>query len=381
MLPACVAGLQAQENIDVILNTIEQNNPYLSALRKQAEAESIGNMTGIYLQNPELEIGYLWNSPMMGNRTDIDFTQSFDFPTAYVYRKDMANAKNEKLGLEYLKQRQGLLLDARLLLIDLVYQNVLLKEHTLRFANAKGIAQAYEEKFKVGEVNIIDYNKAILNLIKAKSDLEAVRIEHNSVRVQLSALNGGNPVSVRDSLFMPMPMIVDFDLWFADRVQNSPELAWFRKQQEISTLQESLTRSLSYPKIMAGYKGELSQAENFQGITLGLSIPLWENKNAVKYAKIQTEAVKSLESYTTQSLYNQLFEKHTSAMALQKSLNEYAAQFVKVDSRELLALALEKGEINLIDYLMELSIYNESRLHFLQMEYELHRALAYLEQY
>nr|MDA3910178.1 transporter [Bacteroidales bacterium] len=47
--------LSAQNNIDTVLAQIERNNTTLSALQKRAEAEKIGNKTGNYLQNPEIE--------------------------------------------------------------------------------------------------------------------------------------------------------------------------------------------------------------------------------------------------------------------------------------------------------------------------------------
>ena len=42
-------SLVAQENIDSILFSIEENNSTLKALREETNAQKLGNKTGIYL--------------------------------------------------------------------------------------------------------------------------------------------------------------------------------------------------------------------------------------------------------------------------------------------------------------------------------------------
>ncbi|MZP56074.1 MAG: transporter, partial [Bacteroidales bacterium] len=51
------------QNIDRIIAEVEKNNTTLIALRKDADAELIGNKTGLYLKNPEFAFNYLWGSP------------------------------------------------------------------------------------------------------------------------------------------------------------------------------------------------------------------------------------------------------------------------------------------------------------------------------
>ncbi|PIY32437.1 MAG: transporter, partial [Bacteroidetes bacterium CG_4_10_14_3_um_filter_42_6] len=54
-LTAFQINLSAQSNIDSVLAQIERNNTTLAALQKRADADKIGNKTGNYLQNPEIE--------------------------------------------------------------------------------------------------------------------------------------------------------------------------------------------------------------------------------------------------------------------------------------------------------------------------------------
>ena len=47
--------LYARNNIKEILSSIEENNTTLKTLREEVKAQHLGNRTGIYLANPELE--------------------------------------------------------------------------------------------------------------------------------------------------------------------------------------------------------------------------------------------------------------------------------------------------------------------------------------
>ena len=86
-----VGCLFAQNDFLSVLNEIEKNNTTLEAWRQRTDAGKLSSKTGIYLQNPEVGFNYLWGSPdEIGNRTDFSVMQSFDFPSAYRYKKNIA---------------------------------------------------------------------------------------------------------------------------------------------------------------------------------------------------------------------------------------------------------------------------------------------------
>jgi hypothetical protein len=79
--------------------------------------------------------------------------------------------------------------------------------------------------------------------------------------------------------------------------------------------------------------------------------------------------------------YNRLKLLHAKAIGLQNNANDYKSKLQTFDSSELLKKALEKGEITLIDYILELSIYYESINKLLRSELEMNKTLAELNQY
>jgi len=121
--------------------------------------------------------------------------------------------------------------------------------------------------------------------------------------------------------------------------------------------------------------------ERFHGLTVGLSIPLWENKNTLKHAKANAIALESIARDNKTQFYNQLKALHTKAISLQKNVKNYRVKLLKFSNSDLLKTALDKGEISLIDYILELSIYYESVNKQLELERDMNKTLAELNQY
>ena len=376
------SSIYSQSNVDSVLIEIEKNNTTLSALQKRAEADKIGNKTGIYLQNPEVGLNYLWGDPSsIGNRIDFSIKQTFDFPTAYRYRYQISRIQNEQVELEYQKARRVLLLEIRLICNDLIYTNALLSELYKRFNHAESISSSYKAKFDIGETNILEYNKAQLNLLNIRKDLESQKIKRDALLGELARLNGGIFINFTDSIFQEPELSTDFEQWYIQAEQSNPLLNWLTKEIEISQKQVNLKRALSFPKLQAGYMSENIVGQEFQGLIVGLSIPLWENKNTVKYSKANTIALENITTDNKMQLYNQLKILHKKATALQNNVNDYRAQLQTFNNSELLIKALNKGEITLIGYFLELSIYYESVNKLLELERDMNKAVVVLNQY
>ncbi len=365
-----------------ILLEIEQNNTQLSALRKSNEAERLENKTGIYLENPEFEFHYLWGNPAnMGQRTDISITQSFDFPTVYGHQNKISDLKNEQIELKYIKEQKSLILQAKQLLFQLVFHNAQKMQLLERLEHAQSIASSYEAKFRVGETNVLEYNKSQLNLLNLQKESELVQIEINSHLAELRSLNGGKEIVFDNSSYELVSLPTDFEQWYTEVEANNPLLNWLKQEVELSQRQVKLSKAMSLPKLNAGYMSEKAGGEQFQGLIVGVSIPLWENKNTVKYAKANTDAMHSYAVDSKIVFYNQLRSLYKKAKSLQKNTEDYRTQLSKYEHSALLNKALDKGQITLIDYMLELSIYYTSQNNLLEMERDLKLCLAELYQF
>jgi cobalt-zinc-cadmium efflux system outer membrane protein len=375
-------NLFAQNSIDKVLVEVEKNNTTLSAYRKSVDAEKIGSKVGLTPQNPEVEFNYLWGSPSaIGNRTDFSIKQSFDFPTAYRYKTQISNLKNEQAELDYKKQRNEVLYQTRVLCTKLVYQNVLKSECNLRYADALQVANAYKAKYSTGDVGILDYNKSQIHLLSLTKELERIEIERTALLSELAMLNGGIPMDLNDSLFTGQSIPANFELWYAQIESMNPLLQWVKQEVAISAKQYQLNIAMSLPKLYAGYMSEKVTGQQFQGVTVGMSIPLWENKNRGRYAKAKSLALQSIETDTKLKFYNDMKATYGKAIALQNSVLDYREKLTAFSNDKLLRKAFDKGEISLAEYMYELSLNYESKSTLLEMEMNLNMAIAELDRY
>jgi len=372
-------SLYAQNNINSVLTSIEENNTTLKALRETAESQKLENRTGIYLSNPEVGFNYLWGNPVdIGNRTDFSVTQTFDIPTITGMKSKVANEKNDLVEWQYKADRMNIMLEAKLYCIELVYYNALKKELDIRLEHAKTIAESYEKRLATGDANKLEYNKVQLNLSTVQGEISRIEVERNALLSQLKRLNGGNDVTFDDSLFSQTQLPLNFDDWFVNAEQKNPVLAYIKQEIEVSKRQVSVSKAMGLPTFSAGYMSEKVVGQRFQGVSVGVSIPLWENKNRVKQAKAAVRAAESREADGKQQFHSNLQIQFNRAIGLQNTAQSYRKSLLTANSTDLLKKALDAGEISLLDYMVEIGLYYETVNQALQAEMDYQKAFAEL---
>jgi outer membrane protein TolC len=296
--------------------------------------------------------------------------QTFDFPTSYVYKSKIADIQKNQTELQFQSEKRRIHLKANLLCIEITYINKLQYEYKKWLINAQELAQSYKAKFEAGDINILEYNKSQLNLLTAKKESQLLEVDKQLYIAELSAMNGGTPVLLNDTVYPVKILPTDFELWYSKAEELCPEMQWFKQENEICKMKEKLNVSMSLPKFTTGYMSENNPGQKFQGVSVGMSIPLWENKNNVKFAKANITAVLSLETDYKVILRNKLKTLFDKSVVMHKTLKDYGQILTSVNSTDLLAKTLNQGEISLIEYLMELNIYFSSIREYLDSEKE-----------
>ncbi|MFA9389429.1 MAG: TolC family protein [Prolixibacteraceae bacterium] len=382
LLLAAVSHLLAQSSMDEVLVEVEKNNTTLSTLQKRMEAEKVGNKTTFNLENPAIEFNYLWGNPSaIGNRTDFSISQSIDFPSAYVYKKQISELKNDQLLFEFEKQKREVLLQTQLICTDLIHSNTLIEELRKRVEQAKKIAIAYQSQLKAGECNQLEFNKVQMHLHNVENEMELLKMKQENSLAELALLNGGITINFNLSTYSTKTVPADFEVWYQLAEQQNPLLQWLKQELAINEKQVQLSKALKLPKLQAGYMSEKVVGEQFQGIAFGVTVPLWENKNRVKYAQLNSMAIESTQNDQQIQFYGKLKLLHSRANALQENLTSYRESFNSYNNTHLLQIAFEKGEISLIEYLFESSLNYENINRIFELELELNKVLAELNQY
>lgn len=372
-------SLNAQTSIDTILASIEENNTTLKSLRETVEAQKLENKTGIYLENPEVGFNYLWGNPKdIGKRTDFSVTQTLDFATISGMRSKVAGKQNELVEWQYKADRMNLLLEAKQYCIDLIYYNALTKELEQRLQYAQTISAGYENRLKSGDVSRIEYNKAQLNLTAVLGEISRVEVERNALQEQLTRLNGGKEIILNDWQYGKSLLPLHFNEWFEQAAQQNPVLAYAKQEIEVSKQQLSLNKTMNLPSLSAGYMSEKVVGEQFQGITLGISIPLWENKNRIKQAKASVRAAELRAEDSKLQFHNQLQILYNRTAGLQITAEKYRQSLLRANNTEMLKKALDAGEISLLEYMVEMGMYYDTVNQALEAERDYQKAFAEL---
>ncbi|MEQ2976240.1 TolC family protein [Butyricimonas faecihominis] len=374
---------RAQNSIDQVLKSIETNNKSLQANTKMTDAQKLEAQTGKFLANPSVEWEQMWgnrNNP--GSEYTLTVKQSLDFPTTYSNKNKLANLKANTIGFQSAAYRQQLLLNAKQTCIEIIYlrkQKSLLDE---RLANAETMFALYKKRFESGDANQLELNKIQLELLNAQNQSRLNKAALTAAEEQLRNFNGGNPITFDATDYPTGEELINFDQLQAAFMEADPNLKSLTGDQEIANREVKLSRSLTLPKFDVGYKRNAAKdhvASN--GFMVGVSIPLFENKNTVKKAKAQAEfATASLEDNRL-NLKTNLQQLYQQAEALQISRADYAKVLEQQRNIELLNKALNAGQLSVIDYFTELSTIYDSHQSYLDVEKEYHSILAQLYQY
>ncbi|RKD85101.1 TolC family protein [Mangrovibacterium diazotrophicum] len=365
----------AQQSLYDVLQQIETNNTAYQAQQSQAEAQKAENRIGNTPDNPEVNGGYLWGSPSaIGNRKDFSVNQEIAFPTVYHHQKKLADLRDLQADLSAEQYRLALRQEAAQLWVELVSLNQRIAIQRERTELAVKLGNAYEERLTAGDANRIDRNKAALNAMQAEKELARLQQEKELLQLSLNAINGNQPLPVNGETYEPVRLPAEFDLWEQAVMQNNPTARWYMLEGDAAERELKLNRGKSLPKINGGYMMENTVGEKFQGVTLGLSIPLWENKNTVKAARLLQESTQLEQQDFQLQLTAELQKLYRSVQLASARVEGFREELESMQQQNLLQEALDAGQISLIEYLLEMQFNYEAVDQYLEAQKELQLA-------
>jgi len=369
----------AQTSTETILRQIEENNPQLKAAAAEADAEKIENRSGALLENPEFEFNYLWGADGIGNRRDFRVTQAFDVATLTGMKSRQVAGQNEMSTLKYKSERLNVLLEAKQACIDLIYYNALKAELSTHLEQAQTLVSSFEKRLKAGGANVLDLNKAKVHLTAVRGQISQVEVERQTLLAVLKSLNGGQDIILDDCVYdLSDNLPADFESWYVSASQKNPVLQYVRQEVTLGQKQLSIDKTAWIPELTVGYMSELTTADKFRGVTVGVNIPLWSNANKIKQSRAKIAAAESRKVAAEQQFYFDLLVQYNRAASLKANSELMRASLSETDSRDYLLTAQSRGEISMIEYLVETDQYYEALEQTLSAERDYHQALAKL---
>ncbi len=375
-------NVKAQSIIDSVLTAIATNNKTIQANAQFWEAKKMEFKTGLNPNNPTVEYDYLFGTPAnAGNQTDFIVNQSFDFPTAYAKKKQLSNEQIAQAEIQFIATRQDVLLEAKNVCIELVYRNKLQAELISRKQSTEKWLGTFQTRLEKGEGNILDVNKAKLQLIEINAAYQENTTAINQLNQKLTELNGGNLIAFVDTTYPFVPSLPTFEELETEIEANDPNRKLLEQEKIIGQKQVELSKAMSFPKLETGYHYQAILGQRFNGIHFGLSIPLWENKNKVKARQANLIfADLNLQDHRNEHYYH-IQQTYEMQQNLGLTLQEYELLFDGLNTAELLDKSLRLGQISTIEYFMEMTYYYDALRNYLRMEKEYHQAISELYKY
>ena len=369
----------SSQTLDSLIDNVKRNNLQLIAMQKWLEVERTRARTGIYPDNPEATYVYLWgNSDAFGNQQEFEFIQSFKLPGYYNSKSDVQHLQFDQKELLIQKASQEVLHKVRGTYFDLVWLHKKAELLRKRKDEAEKLVSVMELGFQNGEISKPAYDKARIYNIGIRNELQKTITDIQVQKSSLQQLNGD--VAINN---MPFEYPVDWGMPNLDSVlmhlsSKNLEILSAQSNIEETEMKIKLEKRNNLPTMEAGYKSEAFLNQKLQGIHAGVTIPLWQDKNRVKQAKLEYEwsqvsyqQVESLVRTEITMLYNTLKTTYDNYVEMREILGE---EQVTKNNIEL----LQAGQISFPEFLMEIQFMFESQDGYLETEKEYYDLISEL---
>lgn len=376
-------SLSGQTSVDRVLRDIEANNKELKAGNQLSAARKLEARMENNLPDPSVSYTHQYgNKEGLGIQGELVASQSFDFPTVYAERSKLIRSKSVGFDRQTAMVRQQILLQAKELCLDLVLLNQQKALLDQRRRNAEQLAALYETRLSTGDANILETNKINLELLNACNEARLNETARASRLKELAALNGGIPLGFADTTYAEVAELLSPDEIRTAALSANPSLLSLQSDQATALRQLRVNKAKGLPGLELGYRlNTAAGGERFNGFLVGVSIPLFANRNNVKQAKAQTRYTElQLESVTTaaESELQRLFDQ---SVSLRASMDEYEKVLKNQNGQELLNKAIQAGQISMLEYFVDVTTLYQSMQNYLQLQNEYQKVMAQLYKY
>lgn len=357
---ALVATLSTRaQGIDGVLQQIEQNNLSLRAHSSLTEARTLDARTANQLPNPQVQYVHAWGTPAeAGQNGELVATQSFDFPTAYARRSQMAKMQRSHFTADHALVRQQTLLEAKQLCIDLIALRRQKAVADERAQNAERIAEVYTSRLNAGKGNILEKNRTDMELTAARNAVSMLQIEIEAAENRLRTLNGGEQIVFTDTEYTPLAELLPLADMEALYSTADPALLVAASQVEIAEQSVKVERAKTLPQFTVGYKLAHSTGQHFNGVVVGMSVPIFSGYRNTRAAKAQAAYAEAEHLSAVNDVRTSLAAMYERMEVLERSIAEYRQiESEMSDYRSYLSRAIEAGQISIIDYYSSLANY------------------------
>lgn len=369
------------EEFNRIAHSIAARNPLLHSYLLESESEIENLKSENNLPDPEVEGRHLWGPATVGNKWGLSVTQSFDWPGLYVARRRANSYAADAIEALHLTNYYDKLVEIKSALIELIgiRKKVRLSQEIL--ANIDSVNTLISEGFAKGEMTRLDVNKVAIEKINARRSLNEALIAQENIVLRLKTLNGGEMPDLDNLTDYPMITLKSVEEYQQLSQEKNPQMAYLQASIARATAQEKVEKLNRLPSFTLGYELEVEEGNKFNGFSVAVSVPFLSNRHKRKAAELSTKSISLQENVLISDEQERIKSDYLTASRMKEELKEYAPIVENVDNIALLQKAYKGGQINLIEYLTEMSYFSDARQEFLLLQQTYWQTLISLERY
>ena len=380
-LMALAPNIEAN-NIDYVLQQIKLNNTQLKALNAEIEAQTADIKSSNNLSDPTIDGAYLFGVGSIGDKWELGVSQEFDWPGIYSARGKVNKARIEALAQSYAQKQIQIFSEARNICLEIICLNRRIKFENNILANLDSLYDKSLKGLEYGEISILDTNKLKIERLGVTQSIAGNKALLQAKIKQLEGLNGNIPLNDAASLSdYPEQQLHSLDEYLSQMKASDPQLRQISSEIEASNKQVSVTRMQNLPKFSLGYRHVNEIGDHFNGVGVGLSIPVFENRGKNKAAKAQAIASQLSFDDVISTRTAEITASHQKAVAVRQQLDGYRDALLRCNNIEILDKALYGGQISLINYLLELRYFIEAQNALIDLEFEYNTLITDLNKY
>ncbi len=377
LLLATSSMAQTTDPIAPVLEQIEQNNRRLQAAREMEKAVVLEAKAENNLGNPEVNYAHLFNSDRTSlQQSELTVVQGFDFPTAYVARGKANRLLADAAQCGYMVERRDVLLEAKLLCLDLIGLNREASLLHLLQTHADSLAHLCEARLQAGDATALEVNRAKLDLMALRTELADNAAAHRAALQKLLAMNGNVYIGQMVAGDYPsVPLLPDYETLRDELIPLNKELLQADATIQVAKKQVTVNKQGWLPHLQVGYRRNTAPTEEFNGFVVGGSLPLFANKGKVKAARARALSAELQQEELAMSVEASLQALYNEARALRGAMDAYDLPLMQ-HSFDLLNQALHGGELSWHEYFVELEALVRRGQSFLQLENRYQKVMA-----
>ena len=370
-------GISANaQSIDDVLQEIVRNNPQLNAQDKARNAEKIELKTRNNLERTAVSYSPFFANGVQGiASSELVVSQDFDFPTLYAGRNKMIKKQSEVLDTRFESLRRDVLLDARLLCIQLVHRQKLATVLKRQQECMARLTLHCETNLQQGNATVMDLNKTRLEAMKLTTAMEECNAQISEIKTTLTALNGNKELALDGIAYPTIDALPDDATLLAQYMANDLELKSAQLQNETINREISLTRQENLPSLSVGYRRNTALEERSHGFLVGAAVPLFSNRNRTRAAKARLESAEAETEHQRIHTESQIRSLISQMHATRNALQAYDAALMQT-SMDTFVKACQEGEISVIDCCREQADILEKMQEMLELEQQYHLIVA-----